>query len=143
MSIKHLRLPAGPVGDRDLLAALIGHEQFRDAYAGAGVHPDETRHGSYWLSLVTPDVYETVSREKSAHVLREWVNQYGDVPADLAAELEREVFDRVRRADHVFYLNGLGEEAFHDWGGVHDQFHEFVITDRSTGRITLLVATDD
>jgi hypothetical protein len=140
---KRLRLPAESIDDRQLLAALIGHEQFRDDYAGGGVLPDGSRHGPYWLRLVTPDAYEEVGREKSGAVLREWVDQFGAVPAQLEADLRRVVFDRLAAADRVHHLSGLGDEAFHDWGGVHGEFHEFVLIDRSAGQVTLLVAADD
>jgi len=143
VDIKHLRLPAESVGGRELLAALIGHEQFRNDYAGGGVLAEGSRHGPYWLRLVTPDVYEAVSREKSARVLWEWANQFGGVPTTLEADLQQEVFDRLAAADHIYYLRGLGDEAIHDWGRVHVDFHEFVLIDRSAGRITLLVAADD
>lgn len=143
VDVKRLRLPAESVDDGELLAALIGHEQFRDDYAGGGVLLEGSRHGPYWLRLVTPEVYEAVSCEKTAHILWEWVNQFGDVPAELEADLQQEVFDRLSAADHIYYLSGLGDEAIHDWGRVHDCFHEFVLIDRSAGRITLLVAADD
>ncbi|MFB6678297.1 hypothetical protein ACFCWG_38980 [Streptomyces sp. NPDC056390] len=143
VDVKHLRLPSEPVGDKALLAALIGHEQFRDDYAGGGVLPEGPRHGPYWMRLVTPDSYEPVSRERSVHVLREWANQFGDVPAALEARLQREVFGRLSTADSIYYLSGLGDEAIHDWGRVHEDFHEFVLIDQSAGRITLLVAADD
>jgi hypothetical protein len=143
VDIKHLRLVGEPVEARELLAALVGHEQFRDDYAGGGVLAEGSRHGPYWVWLVTPDAYEAVSREKSAHVLWGWVNQFGDVPAKLEANLREEVFDRLSQADHICYLKGLGDEAIHDWGRVHEYFHEFVLIDRSAGRITLLVAADD
>ncbi|ROQ93798.1 hypothetical protein EDE04_0203 [Streptomyces sp. 2132.2] len=143
VDIKHLRIPAVSGEAHELLAALIGHEQFRDDYAGGGVLSEGSRHGPYWLRLVTPDAYEAVSREKSACVLWGWVNQFGDVPAKLGADLQQEVFDRLSSADHIYYLSGLGDEAIHDWGCVHQYFHEFVLIDRSAGRITLLVAADD
>ncbi|MFD0227994.1 hypothetical protein ACWGPD_06550 [Streptomyces hirsutus] len=47
VDIKHLRLSAESVGARELLAALIGHEQFRDDYAGGGVLAEGPRHGPY------------------------------------------------------------------------------------------------
>ncbi|WP_328404969.1 hypothetical protein OHS70_37060 [Streptomyces sp. NBC_00390] len=143
VDIKHLQFPAGSVDDRGLLAALIGHEQFRDDYAGGGVLPEGLRHGPYWLRLVTPDVYEAVSRERGARILREWANQFGDVPAELEADLQHAVFDRLAAADHIYYLGELGDEAIHDWGRVHGCFHEFVLIDRSAGQIALLVAADD
>jgi hypothetical protein len=37
----------------------------------------------------------------------------------------------------------LGDEAMHDWGRVHDCFHEVVLIDRPAGQITLVVAADD
>ncbi|MET9880380.1 hypothetical protein ABZZ36_38110 [Actinacidiphila glaucinigra] len=140
---KHLRLTGEASGDVQLLAALIRHEQFRDDYAGGGVLADGPRHGPYWLRLITPAVYETVSPEKGAGILRKWVGPREKVPADLEADLQREVFDRVAAADHIFYLGELGDKALHDWGRVHEEFHEFVLIDRSAGRITLLVAADD
>ncbi|MEV6325676.1 hypothetical protein AB0M45_31595 [Nocardia sp. NPDC051787] len=143
VDVKHLRLPPESVGDRELLAALIGHEQFRDDYAGGGVLPEGLRHGPYWLRLVTPDVYEAISREKSAEILRDWMDLFEEMPAELEADLHREVFNRLTAADHIYYLSGLGDEAIHDWGRVHEYFHEFVLIDRSAGRITLLVAADD
>lgn len=141
--IKHLRILAESVEAQELLAALIGHDQFRDDYAGGGVLPEGSRHGPYWLRLVTPDVYEAVSQEKSARILWGWANKLGDMPARLEAELQQEVFDRLAAAEHIYYLSGLGDEAIHDWGRVHEDFHDFVLIDRSAGRVTLLVAADD
>ncbi|MFD5379067.1 hypothetical protein ACFWJE_32450 [Streptomyces griseoincarnatus] len=143
VDLKHLRFPAESGGAQELLAALIGHEQFRDDYAGGGVLSEGSRHGPYWLRLVTPDVYEAVSRERSADILWGWVNQFGEVPAELEADLQQEAFDRLAVADHIYYLSGLGDESIHDWGRVHEHFHEVVLIDRSAGRITLLVAADD
>ncbi|MFF6906705.1 hypothetical protein ACFY9Q_12245 [Streptomyces sp. NPDC012389] len=143
VDVKRLRFPGGSVGDTELLAALIGHEQFRDDYAGGGVLPDGLRHGPYWVRAVTPDVYESVDREKSDRILREWANRFEDVPADLARDLQREMFDPLAVAGHIYHLGELGDEAIHDWGGVHTDFHEFVLIDRSAERITLLVAADD
>ncbi|ASY32404.1 MULTISPECIES: hypothetical protein [unclassified Streptomyces] len=143
VDIKLLRFFAESVDDRGLLAALIGHEQFRDDYAGGGVLPDGPRHGPYWLRLITPDLYESISQEKAVQILREWVDPLWEVPITLEAHLQREVFTRLAAADGIYYLSELGDEAIHDWGRVHDYFHEFVLIDRSAGRITLIVAADD
>ncbi len=143
VDIKHLRLAAESFGGREPLAALIGHEQFRNDYAGGGVLAEGARHGPYWLSQVTPDAYEAVSREESAHVLWRWARRFGDVPAKLRLDLQQKVFDSLAAADQIHCLSGLGDEAVHDWGRVHEEFHEFVLIDRSAGRITLLVAADD
>ncbi|MFJ4539914.1 hypothetical protein ACIP39_28695 [Streptomyces tibetensis] len=143
VDIKQLRFSAESVADRALLAALIGHEQFRDDYAGGGVLPDGPRHGPYWLRVITPHLYESIGREKAVQILREWVDPLWDVPTELEANLQREVFARLAAAEVIYYLSELGDEAIHDWGRVHDYFHEFVLIDRSAGRITLIVAADD
>ncbi|MEU1011960.1 hypothetical protein [Streptomyces sp. NPDC005890] len=143
VDIKQLRFSAGSLDDRGLLAALIGHEQFRDDYAGGGVLADGLRHGPYWRRLITPDLYEPISQEKAVQILREWVDPLWDVPTELEADLQREVFDRLAAADGIHYLGDLGDEVIHDWGRVHDCFHEFVLIDRSAGQITLVVAADD
>ncbi|MFD7965146.1 hypothetical protein ACFV5J_30590 [Streptomyces zaomyceticus] len=143
VDVKCLLFPTAPVDDAELLAALIGHEQFRDDYAGGGVDPEGLRHGPYWLKAVTPDAYASVGREEGDHILRKWANQFEDLPVDLAADLQREVFDRLAAADRIYCLRELGDESMHDWGGVHGEFHEFVLIDRSAERLTLLVAADD
>ncbi|GCD32414.1 hypothetical protein OEIGOIKO_00127 [Streptomyces chrestomyceticus JCM 4735] len=143
VDIKQLRFSVESVDDRGLLTALIGHEQFRDDYAGGGVLPEGLRHGPYWLRLITPDLYEPISQEKAAQILREWVDPLWEVSTELEADLQREFFARLAAADGIFYLSELGDEAVHDWGRVHDCFHEFVLIDRSAGRITLIVAADD
>ncbi|MEV0850387.1 hypothetical protein AB0J21_31760 [Streptomyces sp. NPDC049954] len=110
---------------------------------GGGVLPDGPRHGPYWLRSITPGRYEPVSQERAVEILREWAAPVRDVPTALEAELQREVFGRLLAADAVHCLRALGEEATHDWGRVHDCFHEFVLIDRSAGQIALLVAADD
>ncbi|MES9521367.1 hypothetical protein [Streptomyces capoamus] len=146
VDIKEFHFPAEgaeSVDGGELLAALIGHEQFRDDYAGGGVLAEGTRHGPYWLRLITPRLYEPVGQEEAVRILRDWVGPLGDVSSDLEAELRREVFDRLAAADAVHCLGELGDEAIHDWGRVHDCFHEFVLIDRSAARLTLVVAADD
>ncbi|WP_411109089.1 hypothetical protein [Streptomyces sp. c-19] len=143
VDIKRLRFPVKSVGDTELLAELIGHEQFQDDYAGGGVLPEGLRHGPYWVRAVTPDAYEAVDREKSDRILWEWANRFEVVPAGLATDLRREVFDLLTAAERIYHLSELGDEAIHDWGGVHGDFLEFVLIDRSAGQITLLVAADD
>ncbi|MFE7760452.1 hypothetical protein [Streptomyces sp. NPDC057438] len=129
--------------DSGLLAALIGHERFRDDYAGGGVLPDGARHGPYWLRVITPDLDELVSEEHAARILREWVEPLLEVSTELESDMRREVFDRLAVADALYHLSELGDEALHDWGRVHDCFHELVLIDRSAGQLTLVVAADD
>ncbi|MFI0897236.1 hypothetical protein [Streptomyces sp. NPDC020983] len=72
---------------------------------------------------------------------RAWLGP--DIPAELNADFRRDVFTPISVADRVYYLRELDDAEFHDWGGVHDQFHEFILVSRRAARITLLVAADD
>ncbi|MEU6021104.1 hypothetical protein [Micromonospora sp. NPDC047134] len=143
VDIKQLHFSNEYLDDRALLAALIAHEQFRDDYAGGGVLPDGSRHGPYWLRLITPELYEPISQEKAVQILREWIDPLWDVPTEMEENLQREVFARLAAANGIYYLGELSDEAIHDWGRVHDYFHEFVLIDRSTSQINLIVAADD
>ncbi|NML55238.1 hypothetical protein HHL19_29360 [Streptomyces sp. R302] len=145
LDVKHFALPgrAASATDRDLLAALIAHEQFRDDYAGGGVDPEGTRHGEYWLRCVTPEAYEPIGRDRATLLLRTWADQHGPLPAPLSEALRSEAYDALAAADAVHHLDGLGEAEYHDWASVHGEFHELVLINHGTGRLTLLVAADD
>lgn len=143
VDIKRFGLRSPSADDATLLQALVRHEQFRDDYAGGGVVADGTRHGPYWLECVTPRSFEPIDAPATVDVLRMWADQYGDVPESLQASLDAEVFGRIRRATSRYRLKDLGRGAFHDWGGVHGDFHEFVLIDRTALGLSLVVAADD
>ncbi|MFI8511858.1 hypothetical protein ACIGHB_12105 [Streptomyces sp. NPDC085460] len=142
-SVPDPSVPDPSVPDRALLAALVAHEQFRDDYAGGGVDPGGTRHGPYWLRLVTPEAYESIGRDGATRLLETWAERYGPLPDALAEALRREAYEPLAAADSVHHLNGLGKDAYHDWASVHGEFHELVLVDRAARRLTLLVAADD
>ncbi|RSN03725.1 hypothetical protein DMB42_34120 [Nonomuraea sp. WAC 01424] len=143
VDIKRFAISHPDVGDAHLLTELIGHEQFRDDYAGGGVEADGLRHGPYWLRNVSPAAYMRVDEMSTDTVLRDWATQFGPLPAALSARLEHEVHPLVAGATERYRLSGLGREAFHDWGGVHADFHELVLIDRPAKILSLLVAADD
>ncbi|RAG84349.1 hypothetical protein DN069_17525 [Streptacidiphilus pinicola] len=142
VDLKSFRFPQGS-RDSDLLAAVVAHAQFRDDYAGGGVDPGGTRHGPYWLRTVSPHDYQPVARAEAAQVLKEWANQQGGLPGSLEDALEATLFAVVNSASRLYRLRDLGRDAFHDWGGVHIDFHEFVAIDHDRQVLTLLVAADD
>ncbi|WKX23157.1 MULTISPECIES: hypothetical protein [unclassified Streptomyces] len=143
VDIKQFRFPAASMDDTELLDALIEHGQFRDDYAGGGVLPEGTRHGPYWLRLITPGLYALVSQERAVQIVQEWVEPLWDASTELETNLQREVFDRLAAADGIYYLSELGDEATHDWERVHEHFHEFVLINRAAGQLALVVAADD
>jgi hypothetical protein len=134
----------GPVqSDTQILNALVGHVYFRDDYAGGGVDPVGTRHGPYWLDRISADAYEPVDETTATYILESWAGQYGELPRALKAALGRNVHSLVRAATSRYRLKALGEAALHDWGGVHGEFHELVVIDRTSGTLALIVAADD
>ncbi|MGW7463308.1 hypothetical protein ACWGJT_01050 [Streptomyces xantholiticus] len=139
---KRFRLPADLPDDRDVLAALIAHPQFRDTYDGAGVQ-DWPRHGRWWLDRITPGTYRPVDDAAASDVIRTWAEQYGAVPEPLRSRLRREIHAPIRTATGRYLLGRLPEDAVHDYGPVHVDYHELVLIDRTAAALTLLVAADD
>ncbi|WP_326770631.1 hypothetical protein OG978_43620 (plasmid) [Streptomyces sp. NBC_01591] len=142
VNAKRFQLSSEALDDRDVLAALIAHPQFRDTYDGAGVQ-DWPRHGQWWLARITPDAYETVDAAKAIDVIGSWANQHGDVPESLASRLRQEIDAPIRKATSSYLLGQLPDDAVHDYGPIHIDYHELVLIDRAAGTLTLLVAADD
>ncbi|MER6171121.1 hypothetical protein [Streptosporangium sp. NPDC001681] len=143
VDIKRFVLYRPDTDDAHLLAELIGHEQYRDDYAGGGVETDGLRHGPYWLRNLSPAAYVHIDEVSANAILRGWAEQFDPLPAELSARLENEIHSLVAEATERYRLKDLGREAFHDWGGVHIDFHELVLIDRAAGTLSLLVAADD
>ncbi|MFK0182527.1 hypothetical protein ACIQVR_42005 [Streptomyces xanthochromogenes] len=139
---KRFQLSAESLDDREVLAALIAHPQFRDTYDGAGVQ-DWPRHGQWWLDRITPDAYDIADAEPAVDVIRCWAIQHGDVPESLASRLRQEIYTPIRKATSRYLLGQLPEDAFHDYGPIHIDYHELALIDRPAATLTLLVAADD
>ncbi|MGW1037613.1 hypothetical protein ACWD4Z_36170 [Streptomyces antibioticus] len=121
---------------------MIAHPQFRDTYDGADVQ-DWPRHGQWWIDHIAPDAYATVDSETAVDVVHSWANQYGEVPESLASRLRQEIYTPIRKATSRYLLGQLPEDAFHDYGPIHIDYHELVLIDRPAATLTLLVAADD
>ncbi|WP_027660969.1 hypothetical protein [Salinispora fenicalii] len=143
VDLQHFRLPETADDDGALLAALIAHERFGDNYAGGDPGGDPERHGPYWRERIRPACYDPIDADAAQRHLRAWAEQHAPLPEHLRPGLEREAYQRLRAADRVYKLRDLGPVAFHDWGGVHTEFHELVLIDRVNHTLSLLVAADD
>lgn len=142
ISTKRFRLPMDAPDDRTVLAALIAHPQFRDTYDGAGVQ-DWPRHGQWWLERITPGAYQAVDALTATEFIRTWAGRYGDVPQELEARLVEHLYAPIRTATSQYVLGELPDDALHDYGPIHIDFHELVLIDRPAATLTLLVAADD
>ncbi|MEE1822222.1 hypothetical protein PUR61_08440 [Streptomyces sp. BE20] len=142
VDVKSFRFPQG-IQDSELLAALVAHEQFRDDYAGGGVDPAGMHHGPYWLKHVTAHAYRPVASAEALCTLRSWAGQHGSIPVSLEETLASTVHALIDSATNCYHLQDRGRQEFHDWGGVHIDFHEYVVIDQDRTMLTLLVAADD
>lgn len=144
----NIKLFASPADADDdaVLALLIGHRLYRDSYALGSYEKHEAPiHGPYRLEVLTPAAYSPVSADDAEALLRTWAEYYEPLPETQRDELERELYSRIRAASSCYQL-ALGESAWHDWGWVVGSvtgFHEFVLIDRETGSVALVVASDD
>lgn len=143
VDLQHFRPPETADDDGALLAALIAHERFGNNYAGSNPSSDPERHGPYWRERITPAYYDPIDTDAAQRHLRAWAEQLAPLPEHLRPDLEQEAYQRLRAADRVYKLRDLGPAAFHDWGGVHTEFHELVLIDRVNHTLSLLVAADD
>ncbi|MEV5573214.1 hypothetical protein AB0L06_24485 [Spirillospora sp. NPDC052269] len=142
VDLKRFRLSPEALDDRDVLAALIAHPQFRDTYDGSGVQ-DWPRHGQWWLDRIAPGTYEAVDAATAVDSIRSWADQHGAVPEPLASRLRQEIYAPIREATSRYLLGRLPEDAFHDYGPIHIDFHELLLINRPAATLTLLVAADD
>ncbi|MGW7182818.1 hypothetical protein ACWGII_19125 [Streptomyces sp. NPDC054855] len=140
--IKRFHLPLTSLDDQGLLAALIAHPEFRDTYDGAGLWL-EPRHGQWWSDRITPSTYTAVDEASATGTIRTWTTSGVPLPPDLDARLQEAVYAPIRHATSRYALGTLPEDAHHDYGPIHIEFHELVLIDRRLGTLTLLVAADD
>lgn len=129
--------------DKELLRLLIGAEQFRDGYIGAGVEPAGVVHGPYFREHISPDSYTQVFSESVVDLVTAWVNNCGVVPESLWEAVNRLVFEPVGAADSLFLLRRLDPSTVVDYGFIHTEFHEIVTIDRTERIVQLIVAADD
>ncbi|MEV0374536.1 hypothetical protein AB0I10_32925 [Streptomyces sp. NPDC050636] len=136
-------LPPDMHDERNVLAALIAHLEFRDTYDGGGVDPDGTRHGQWWLDRIAPDSYRAVDDTAAIGIIDTWAIGQGTLPKQLEARLRAEIYSPIRSSTDRFALGDLPKDAVHDYGPIHIDFHELVLIDRPASTVTLLVAADD
>ncbi|MDQ0846979.1 hypothetical protein QFZ68_006659 [Streptomyces sp. V1I6] len=140
--IKRFHLPDDSPTDQDLLAALIAHPEFKDTYDGAGIRL-EPRHGQWWSDRITPGTYMAVDESSATGTVHTWATGGVPLPPDLDARLREAVYIPIRQATSRYALGDLPEDAHHDYGPIHIEFHELVLIDRRVGTLALVVAADD
>jgi hypothetical protein len=143
--IKLFRLPDEPIDDRKALSLLLRHVRYRDSYASSVFEDSESIHGPYCLDAITTDVFTRSDAASAEATLHGWAEQVVPVPDTERDQIERELYSRVHTATSCYRLV-VGPEAQHESGwvvGGMTGFHEFVLIDRRTGILALVVASDD
>lgn len=145
--LRDFNLPAGePLGDRDVLSALIANRHYRGSFVGTG-DGDDTIHGPYQVQAIIADSFVPVSAFDAESLLRAWAEYTTALREAVRTAVERDVYPRINKATAVYRLPKLPPEAREtEWRlgiGNATGFHEFVLIDRASGVVTLLIATDD
>ncbi len=143
-SVKLFDLPAG-LGDEAALAALLADVHYRDSYDSREERDSVTVHGPYLLEGISVASFTPIAAADAITELRVWAGYYVQPGAELAAELEREVFARMTVADARYRLADLRESAPAPFSpvGTESGFVELVLLDRGAGELALVVASDD
>jgi hypothetical protein len=86
-----------------------------------------------------------VSAADAAALIRTWADYIVPLTADDRAAMEREVHPRIQSATSRYQLPDLRDTALHEWSSSvgSDGFHEFVLIDRHSGSVALVVASED
>jgi hypothetical protein len=152
ISTKRFDFPAALVDDQ-LLGALISHAQYTDTYAGGAV--DESapgpNHGPYVLDAISVSTFIRTTARDARQQLSDWAQRCAvegrpATQTELNAFLSHGLPMALGDPEAVVYeLPDLRSVAEHDWGWVvgQDGFHEFIVIDRTTLTLGLIVASDD
>lgn len=147
VDVKRFAMQPTSMSPRDALALLIGHVRFRDNYATATSHEEDSveLHGPYWLNRVSVSSYHDVSPELARQAFTNFASRYC-TPEEAAPRVqlvEKHVLPLVAGATDLFQLQDLGQHAVHDWGWVLDDFTEVAAINRTSGQLALIVAAED
>lgn len=139
--------------DRRTLAALIASPGYGHDYASPFKMPlptfDPPVHGRWRLSAIGVDDFSPTTTDVAINRIRAWADDYEEtgpdnpLPKQIAERLER-AYDLLR-SGAVYTLVNPGEANEHSYGFVTGAlgFHEFVVIDRSTQTVHVVVASDD
>jgi hypothetical protein len=142
--VNHRRFRIDPTATaRDLLAALVTHEQYRDdfgGYMGRGA----PIHGPYQLARIGLDSFRSVPPDQAANEFFQWATTEevaigeGPIVGDLDGLVRL-----IRESSEAYRLNDLGTSAEHSTGFVRRGLLEFIAIHRLTSEMHLLVCFVD
>jgi len=138
--------------DQSLLRCLIATPWYCHDYASP-FDPDRevvepAVHGRWWRSSISPELFEPCDASDAETVLTDWAENHdwggGYRPSQDALQQLQVTFS-VFHSGSLYQLHNPGPEHVHDYGWVTGGmgFHEFVVIDRDSLLLHLMVASDD
>lgn len=139
--------------DRAMLTSLIASPGYAHDYASP-FDPDAAVtepaiHGRWWRSSIAAESFEECTAADAESTLQGWADQQEWTDGDFrqSPSIQRRLRDvyPLLRAGALYRLVNPGAESEHEYGSVTGGmgFHEFVVIDRSSGRVHVVVASDD
>jgi hypothetical protein len=139
--------------DREVLEQLVENDAYAHDYASpfpSHPQPLDTRiHGRWNLCAIAADRFQPIAPDAAIELLEQWANdqEWTDPGYSQPPEvMERlEPVHRLLRSGTVLQLDNPNDESMHEYGFVTGGmgFHEFVVIDRNTGSLHVIVASDD
>lgn len=139
--------------DAEILASLISSPDYAHDYASpfpsASAPFGKPIHGRWVLDAINVGRFEATTADRAEADLHSWANEQEwtdpgyPQPPDVMHRLQA-LYSLLRTGD-VYKLHNPGSEAEHDYGFVTGGtgFHEFIVIDRGTRTLHVLVASDD
>lgn len=139
--------------DDEILASLLGSPAYAHDYASpfpsASEAFDKTIHGRWVLKAIKIGRFETTTADRAEVDLERWANEQDWTdpgyrqPPDVMHRL-RAAYSLLGRGE-LYKLRNPGPEAEHASGAVTGTmgFYEFIVIDRSSATLHVIVASDD
>lgn len=136
--------------DRAVMTELIACDAYDYDYCSPFPPVRRKRiHGRWRLDAIDFDRFHPISADDAVAVLHNWANEQEWTDSDFRqpedAMVRLESVYALLRSGTVLRLDNPGDDALHGYGFVTGNlgFHEFVVLDRSSGSLHVIVATDD
>jgi len=139
--------------DRSLLASVIASPGYAHDYASPfdaeAVITEPAVHGRWWRSSIRAEMFEPWTAADAESLLQSWADDQNWTdpnyrPSPEADQRLREVY-ALLRSGGLYKLCNPEAKHEHDYGSVTGGggFHEFVVIDRNSRILHLVVASDD
>lgn len=143
----------GLAEDRAILAALVRSPGYAHDYASpfdpAAAAPNPAVHGRWRQDSIHPESFRACAVVEAESTLQAWANAQEWMDADVnqspGTQHQLHSIYALLRSGHLFTLENPGTGDEHEKGFVVGNwgFHEFVVIDRVSHRVHVVVASDD